>query len=389
MTISAYTGLPGHGKSYGVVANVILPALRSKRIVYTNIPLNDELCLNDFGMVPIPFHIDDLIKSPNWFRDVFQSGSVIVIDEVWRLWPSGLKLTQAREGDKEFLAEHRHLVGENGLATEIVLVTQDLSQVASFARTLVENTFRVTKLSSVGLNRGYRVDVYFGPVTGVKPNPKNREREIFGKFSKEVYKYYKSHTKSQTGQAGDETRVDKRFNILGGFSIKLGLFFIIAIGLFIYSSVGDVKKGFGQNDNSIASVPADSHSVSSVPVGNGEKISQNNRSHTPTKPDPRNIALPVPSFLSDAKRLIFSHSISVENKLRDFFVVQFSDYSVTLDEQQLKKLGYDLEKISDCLVRVSGVDYSGFFMCSRQKEPSRGLGADLAATAENVTDSTL
>ena len=39
MAIDAYTGLPRSGKSYSVVKNVILPSLRQKRHVYTNIPL--------------------------------------------------------------------------------------------------------------------------------------------------------------------------------------------------------------------------------------------------------------------------------------------------------------------------------------------------------------
>lgn len=385
MTISAYTGLPGHGKSYGVVANIILPSLRQKRIVYTNIPLNDELCLDDFGMVPIPFHIDDIIKNTNWFRDIFQAGSVIVIDEVWRLWPSGLKLTQAREGDKEFLAEHRHLVGDNGLSTEIVLVTQDLSQVASFARTLVENTFRVTKLSNLGLNRGYRVDVYFGCVTGAKPNPKNREREIFGKFSKDVYKYYKSHTKSQTGEAGDETRTDKRFNILGGLSIKFGLIFIVAICVFIYFGMNDVKKGFGQDDSNNSDLSSGGNSGDSVDSPSSKKVHSPNNGVTSAKPVNRNPPAPVFHFLRDAKQLIFSHSVGVDSKIKDYFLIQFSDYSVTLDEQQLNQLGYKLEKVSDCVAKVSGSDYTGFFMCAKRKDKSGGFASDVVETAEIAT----
>lgn len=384
MTISAYTGLPGHGKSYGVVSNIILPALRQKRIVYTNIPLNDELCLNDFGMCVIPFHTDDIVKNPNWFRDVFQAGSIIVIDEVWRLWPSGLKLTQARECDKEFLAEHRHMVGENGLATEIVLVTQDLSQVASFARTLVENTFRVTKLSSLGLSKGYRVDVYFGVVTGAKPNPKNREREIFGKFSKDVYKYYKSHTKSQTGEAGDETRTDKRFNIFGRYSIKFGFMFVAAVLIFIYAGVDNLKHLFGDDSKNVVadvsekSNPRDSKAIQSnpsqkapLPTRSGANVNNPNAS--------------LPKFLSAAKRLLVAYTLGTDSLNKDFYVIEFSEYTVTLDSVQLQALGYKLDKISDCVVRVSGFDYAGFFMCPKRKEPSTGFGSELAEQAGSIT----
>ena len=113
MSISAYTGLPGHGKSYGVVDNVIRPALEKKRTVYTNIPMISDECLKRFKMTVVQFDTKDIIDNPNWWSDTFEAGSIIVIDECWRLWPSGLNASKARETDKSFLAEHRHLVGKN------------------------------------------------------------------------------------------------------------------------------------------------------------------------------------------------------------------------------------------------------------------------------------
>jgi len=38
MAIDAYTGMPGHGKSYGVVEHVIIPSLKQGRHVVTNTP---------------------------------------------------------------------------------------------------------------------------------------------------------------------------------------------------------------------------------------------------------------------------------------------------------------------------------------------------------------
>src|SRR5690606_9182900 len=152
--------------------------------------------------------------------EVFEPGSLFVVDECWRLWPAGLTANKIEEKHKEFFAEHRHLVGDSGHSTEIVLVTQDLSQIASFMRNLIETTFRVTKLSKMGTSKLYRVDVYSGPVTGPVPPVSRREREIPGKFSKDIYALYKSHTKSEVG-AGNESRADGRFNILKGFQFKL------------------------------------------------------------------------------------------------------------------------------------------------------------------------
>lgn len=369
MTISAYTGLPGHGKSYGVVENVIIPALKDKRVVYTNIPMNHELCLNDFGMVPIPYSMDDIIKNPNWFRDVFQPGAVIVMDELWRLWPSGLKANAVQETHKEFLAEHRHLVGEGGTSTEIYFVTQDLSQIAAFARALVENTFRVTKLSSIGLNRGYRVDVYFGAVTGARPNPKIREREIFGKFSKDVYKYYKSHTKSKTGEAGDETRVDKRFSILGRLSIKIGVVALIVIFFLIYFGSKDVYKMY--------------HPPTSQPVVSSSKPSTNSPQVSKSSSvDSVPVVVPaapvMPKFLSAARNLFVGYSLGRGDSVEHYFVVRFDDYEVTLSSADLKTLGYSLVTISDCVVKVVGSDFNGFFLCAKHAERKEGFFSGIA-----------
>ena len=234
MSITAYTGLPGHGKSYGVVDNVICKALKEKRRIYTNIPINIDVCLERFAFTADQFHIQEIIDNPHWWTEVFEAGSIIVIDEVWRLWPNGLKAASIRNEDKSFLAEHRHMVGENGHSTEIILVTQDLAQIANFARNLVETTFRVVKLSKVGLNKKFRVDVYSGPVTGPSPPISRRESEIHGTFKSKVYALYQSHTKSKTGHAGDESRTDKRFSVFRSASFKIALvaFVVAATGVY-------------------------------------------------------------------------------------------------------------------------------------------------------------
>jgi zona occludens toxin len=220
MSISAYVGLPGSGKSHGVVEHVIIPALKSGRVVFTNIPMNQDLLIQDFGAGVIHFDVDDIKKDDDWFTEVFEPGAIWVCDELWRLWPAGLRANQIPEEQKAFLAEHRHMVGDNGLSTEIILVTQDLQQVSAFARNLVEHTYRTEKLTKIGSSKRYRLDIYFGPVTGPNPPKAKRDREIFSTYKKDVFQYYQSHTKSATGQAGDETRTDNRFNGLKGFKAK-------------------------------------------------------------------------------------------------------------------------------------------------------------------------
>lgn len=363
MSITAYVGLPGHGKSYGVVQNVIKPALEKKRKVFTNIPMNLEVCKSKFGIEPVIFETQDIIDNPNWWEEKFEHGALIVIDECWRLWPAGTSVNKFRVQDKAFLAEHRHQVGENGLSTEIVLVTQDLSQIANFARSLVENTYRVIKLSSIGASKKFRVDIYYGSVTGASPPVSKRHREIYGNFSKEIYQLYQSHTKSETGQAGDESRIDNRFNILKGTSIKVGFVAVIVIGYFCYNGFLKVSSYYGVSDTGInsTSVNASSSDISSstdLPSDNSVKKQQIKTVNQP----------PKFIFLSKAKsiHIVFNngHYPNIEYK----FSVNFEDMSATFTELELSTLDYKIVSVNDCFVRINGPDYSGFAMCKKDNE---------------------
>jgi zona occludens toxin len=351
MTISAYTGLPGHGKSYGVVENVIIPALKSKKPVFTNIPMNTEECLNRFKIAPTFFDINDIIKNENWWFEVFESGSIIIIDEVWRLWPSGLNASKARYSDKSFLAEHRHMVGKNGQSTEIILVTQDLGQLANFVRSLVENTFRVTKQTKLGLNSAYRVDVYFGSVTGNNPPTSKRHREIHGKFKKNVFTLYKSHTKSETGQAGDETRIDDRFNVLKGASWKVGIAVIIVLGLFVSYGLDRVSEGYGMQDQ-----PEQAQQQQPQPQPQTQQV--------PVQTVQQSLAI---EFLSLADEI---HVVSHINKIVGStsqtiitFKVVINDSETHLTNTDLLSLDYQITSVNRCLVRINGSDFNQFVLC--------------------------
>lgn len=210
MAIDAYTGLPRSGKSYSVVKNVILPSLREGRHVHTNIPLTDAL--KDEFQGQVHQLAADWFKDPD-LCDTFPPGAVVILDELWRRWPSGMKTNAVNFKDKEFLAEHGHNVDEFGNTTRVVLVSQDLSQIAAFARELVSVTYRSTKLDAVGADKRFRVDIYQGAVTGQRPPKSQLTRSVFDKYEDEYYRYYKSSTKSLTGEVGNESRADKRSNV--------------------------------------------------------------------------------------------------------------------------------------------------------------------------------
>lgn len=230
MAISAYVGLPGAGKSYGVVANVILPALKQGRRVVTNIPLNrDAVRKLVKGGEIVELDIEVVATQPERIDEYCTAGSVVVIDEVWRLWPAGVKSNQVPESFRSLLAEHRHKVDSRGNAMNIVLVTQDLQQISAWARSLIETTFVHSQLGHVGANRKYRVASYRGPVGTMDAPESRRIREMFGTYRKAVYDLYQSHTMREgEGSGANESAIDKRSNFWRRPVVWGGLLFVVA-----------------------------------------------------------------------------------------------------------------------------------------------------------------
>ena len=115
--IENHFGKPGSGKSYSVMADVILPALKSGCRVLTNIDgANDKGCRLRLGAA-LGYDLDELealyiylsdedIKGGFCWSQV-QAKDVFVIDEAQRYWPGGaLKATDPVAF--KFFGEHRH-----------------------------------------------------------------------------------------------------------------------------------------------------------------------------------------------------------------------------------------------------------------------------------------
>lgn len=226
MSIYAYVGLPGSGKSYNVVENQILPALKEGRKVVTNIPLYEDRIREVITTGEIvEFPTQRVAQQPELIDEYATPGCVLVLDEVWRLFPAGQKVNHVPEPFKRLLAEHRHMVDAQGRSMQIVLVTQDLQQIGAFARQLVEQTFLHKKLSALGMSGSFSCTIYRGPVTGQNP-PQNLEiRTVHGRYSERIWRYYKSHTMSQAaGSGANEASVDTR-----GVVWKRPIFIFLAV----------------------------------------------------------------------------------------------------------------------------------------------------------------
>lgn len=249
MAIDAYVGKPGSGKSYSVVAYVIIPSLEQGRHVVTNIPLNIDLLKEKYPKGKVTQLPDDWYSVPS-ISDFAPNGCVLVLDELWRRWPQGMRANQADLQDKSLLAEHRHRVDEKGNSMRIVFVTQDLSQIATFSRTLIDATYRVR---SIKRNKLFTTFIYEGSVTGDSPPVTKLIRQTPPtKFNKDYFKFYSSATQSHSGNVGDESTADRRNSIFK--SITLWIFIVIFLGGFFVAYY--FISGFFKQSESIVNSPA-------------------------------------------------------------------------------------------------------------------------------------
>ncbi len=231
MAIQLFCGRPGSGKSYGVLENVILPAIQMQRPVYTNIPLNMEVIEKDYpgSTQLITVYQNDQVNGQ--FLMSIPGGTVVIIDECWRFWPGGMRANEIPQQDKEFFAEHRHKVGVGGLTQEIVLLTQTPSQLAKVVRDLIDSTALTIQNNAAGSDKTFTLKMFSGCIpSSDKPGDPNTTG--IGRYKPEIYKYYKSHTKSETGLPGIQIRADNRGSVWSHWYIKFLAPLVIVSAIF-------------------------------------------------------------------------------------------------------------------------------------------------------------
>lgn len=284
MAISAYTGLPGSGKSYGVLVYTILPALEAGRTVVTNIVLNQEAIAGDYPMGKVVQLSNDEFDSSDPYENADYYGAVFVIDEAWRFYPAGTRANDLPSEKREFLAEHRHRVDESGNTTEVCFVTQDLAQMAAFPRQLIETTYRVAKLSTFGAPSRFKVQVCSGAITGSKVPKSQLLKTGFDKYKKQYFKYYQSATQSKSGGVGLEIKTDKRSSLFSSATFYLIVSGFLAVVVFIPMAVSSFQKVFGGAPKPEVEIPTEIGDVTLPLINHSSKKVEN---FTPSRPEER------------------------------------------------------------------------------------------------------
>lgn len=290
MPISSYVGSLGSGKSYEVVASVIVPACLSGRRVVTNIyGINKEnihqYCRKkrkngknkNIELGDVVYVENSQVSDENFFPykdslpdDTFcQYGDLIIVDESWRIWESDKSIC---EKHRSFIAEHRHFTNEEtGVCCDLVVINQEVSSIPRFIKARLDTTFRMQKHIALGMKNRYRVDVF----NGAKLYKANRVTSYQRKYEADIFPLYKSY---ESG-SGKELTVDGRASIFGKKSVfvmaaVMAIIFILCM-VFLYSFFtrkSDDKKEHRQESKAQVT-PATSQQSIAAPVAEKPKLS--------------------------------------------------------------------------------------------------------------------
>ena len=252
MAVTAYVGEPGAGKTYEVVSEVILPALRTGRRVVSNIRgLNfDEMrafLLVEEGVAEASIGAFRLVEveepgRPNFFctdankATTVQPGDLVVLDECWRWFAPGMPINPAMF---EFFRMHRQFTDANGTSCDVVLISQSIQDIDRKVRVVVEKHFRMEKYKEFGVKKLYSVSAF----NGYRSSRNAAVRVLTRKYNAKFFPFYKSYA----GKGGDEREVDGRLSIFRGLLFKavlpLALVFMVAGAVMSYRFfTGDKAK---------------------------------------------------------------------------------------------------------------------------------------------------
>jgi len=269
VSLKLYTGIMGSGKTYEVVSEVILNSLRQGRRVVSNIAgldikeftiilQSEGVPLEAIGELVLVTHAQ-VLNPQFWLTDTddlssrisgfiasvtgekipcIRAGDVVCLDEIWRFW-NGFS-TKDEDGKKRpdrvmnFFRMHRQMPDpESGLTCEIVLITQDPQDASRQVRGVVETIYCMTKLTALGMDKLYRVDIYARKIT------RSPLRSIQRSYNPKYFPLYASHSQKKEGGADAvEQSVDKRGNLFANpiykYGIPLALLPIIPAFIFLW-----------------------------------------------------------------------------------------------------------------------------------------------------------
>lgn len=208
MTIIAFTGTPGSGKTYDSIVK-LLDNLAMGRKVYTNIRgINEPLCLeciksvvglSDLAMQKQLSFIDD---EEVWeFWEHVENGCLIILDEVQNFFGSREWMSEKNKSFGKWASTHRHY------GFDLLLITQHIERLDITIRSLVEWTYVYKKVNFFGslVKNSYICFSYSGYELRGDPIAKKVKQ-----YDKKIFQCYQSYAFKDIQEQG----IMKHANVL-------------------------------------------------------------------------------------------------------------------------------------------------------------------------------
>jgi zona occludens toxin len=208
MALTIYVGTPGSGKSYVAIHDLIIPAYQAGRHIVTNIKgvvpeywadnlepakgcalgtivkVDDDYFANELNY-PL-MSKNNVVDDAKTSATAIPAGAMIVVDEAYNQFPTGNETTKRMI---EYVRTHRHFVDANGIASDIVLISQDTMGIHPRVRTVAEFVTSVRNMRYLPLMaKRYRIDVY----ASHKMTKSSALGSSIRKYKDDVFKFYKS-----------------------------------------------------------------------------------------------------------------------------------------------------------------------------------------------------
>ena len=406
--INGIAGKPGGGKSYEAVKSHIIPAIKEGRRIVTNLPLQIEHFVAVFGeqvrdlivIVEYDYHnygsqkpfsrIEDWLEHQDWKNEKGQ-GVLFAIDEAHLSLPCGKggpDLTKVLE----FLSMHRHY------GFDVLLITQNFKKIHRDIRDMIQLVYRCIKKSMFGQDDEYIIKVHEGCTTQVV-NTDERKYESF------VFKFYKSHTKSESQIVEATTRDVTPWHKTGLMKASYVVIFFAVLMIInvIYKVVSDKPVETNENETVIEDVkPVNDSSVAKPTVLGG---TQSNNS----VPEPVVNPVSKPEIMTefqlslqeedrkqqriidDSKEHHPFHKVGLsisgfaedlDYKIFYFSAQQNGQHVFTLSTKDLLLAGYSIQVFSDCAIAIEYYRYREYLTCNKQTID----GSNLASNNEPPTN---
>lgn len=351
MPINVYTGLMRSGKSYEVVSEVVVPAIRQGRRVVTNIDgisqerihsyLKAKFPTDDEAKYGLVVHVDNAkVFEPEFFPyyddekgahtdTTVQPGDLVCIDEAWRFW--GATDCKIHKNHRSFFLEHGHFTHPvTKIACDLVLMIQDMNTLNRFVKVVVAFNFRTHKKVALGLGNTYSLTMW----EGYKQSKTTKIGNWVRKYKKDVFPLYSSF---KGGGNGVLVNADSRQNVLASKKLWGG-----AVGMVValYVCATNAWKFFNPGELGPDGKPL-TRTAGLMPA-NGTQAARSGAGPTPALAQPAK----VQSVFSESWRLIGS------------FQAKGVSWIVVQNQAGVVRLESPSQFVGDGMVRIGEIDGS-------------------------------